>query len=77
MSHTGSHIDYEIDGKTYQGYFVPSESNAKAPLVVIAHAWGGLGPNEISKAQKIAAKLGYAAFAMDVYGKGKRGETPE
>lgn len=77
MGHTASHVDYEFESQTYQGYFAKPDSNANAPLVIVAHAWGGLGANEISKAQNIADKLGYAAFAIDVYGKGKRGETPE
>jgi len=70
-------VEYEVDGKTYEGFFVQPASQSKVPLVVIAHAWGGLGDNERQKAKLIADKLGYAAFAMDVYGKGKRGEGVE
>lgn len=77
MGHTASQIDYEIDGQSYEGYFAKPDTNADAPLVVVAHAWGGLKENEISKAQIVADQLGYAAFAIDVYGKGKRGDTPE
>jgi len=77
MSHTASQVDYEINGETYEGYLAKPDTTANAPLVVIAHAWGGLKDNEISKAQLIADRLGYAAFALDVYGKGKRGDSPE
>jgi dienelactone hydrolase len=69
-----SAVDYAVDGKAYEGWFVPAKSRANAPVVMIAHAWGGLGDNEKSKAQKISA-FGYHAFASDVYGKGKRGVT--
>lgn len=71
-----SEVDYTVDGKTYEGYFLRPKGKDTAPVVVIAHAWGGLGDNEREKAERIA-KLGYAAFAMDVYGKGKRGTTVE
>jgi dienelactone hydrolase len=72
-----SAVDYEVDGKTYEGFFVRPAGKSNVPLVVIAHAWGGLGDNERQKAQLVADKLGYAAFAMDVYGKGKRGAGVE
>ncbi len=72
-----SAVDYQVDGKPYEGFFVRPAGTSNVPLVVIAHAWGGLGDNERQKAQLVADKLGYAAFAMDVYGKGKRGENVE
>lgn len=68
-------IDYSIDGLSYEGWFVPGKPGA--PVVVVVHAWGGLGNNEKGKAHRIAADLGYAAFAIDAYGKGRRGGTPE
>ncbi|MAN45069.1 MAG: dienelactone hydrolase family protein [Alphaproteobacteria bacterium] len=72
-----SAVDYTVDGKTYEGYYLRAKGKDVAPVVVIAHAWGGLGDNEIEKAERVANELGYAAFAMDVYGKGKRGTTVE
>lgn len=72
-----SAVDYQVDGKTYEGWLVKPEGKTNAPVVVIAHAWGGLTDNEKQKAAIVAKEFGYAAFAMDVYGKGKRGETVE
>lgn len=72
-----SAVDYQVDGQTYEGWFVKPDGKSNAPLVVIAHAWGGLSDNEKQKAGIIANDFGYAAFAMDVYGKGKRGNTVE
>lgn len=72
-----SAVDYSIDGKPYEGFFLKPAGKSNVPVVVIAHAWGGLGDNERQKAQLVVDKLGYAAFAMDVYGKGKRGTTVE
>lgn len=71
-----SAVEYTVDGKTYEGFYLRPKGKDVAPLVVIAHAWGGLGDNEREKAEKVAA-MGYAAFAMDVYGKGMRGTTVE
>ena len=69
-----SAVEYTVDGKTYEGYYLRPKGKDVAPVVVIAHAWGGLGENEREKAERVVG-LGYAAFAMDVYGKGKRGTT--
>ena len=72
-----SAVDYTVDGQTYEGYFLKPDGKSGLPVVAIAHAWGGLGDNEIQKAGRVVNELGYAAFAMDVYGKGKRGDTVE
>lgn len=48
----------------------------KKPCVLIAHAWGGQQDFERKKAEELA-KLGYVGFALDNYGKGKRGTTME
>ena len=72
-----STVDYTVDGQTYEGYFLMPAGKSDVPVVVIAHAWAGVGDNEIQKAGLVANELGYAAFAMDVYGKGKRGTTVE
>lgn len=72
-----SAVDYEVDGKPYEGYFLKPDGKDNVPVVAIAHAWAGLGDNERQKAERVVNELGYAAFAMDVYGKGKRGTTVE
>ena len=72
-----SAVEYTVDGQTYEGYFLAPQGKTNLPVVAIAHAWGGLGDNEIQKAGRVANELGYAAFAMDVYGKGKRGASVE
>jgi dienelactone hydrolase len=53
-----------------------SLSRAKRPCVLIAHAWDG--PNEqLRRKASELARMGYLAFAIDVYGKGVRGGTSE
>ena len=44
--------------------------------VLIVHAWAGRSPFEEDAARKLAG-LGYTALAMDVYGKGVLGGSPE
>ena len=46
------------------------------PGVLISHTIAGRGPLEESKAERLAEE-GYAAFALDLYGKGVRGATLE
>jgi dienelactone hydrolase len=70
-----SAVDYVVDGKAYEGWYLKPAGKADSPLVVICHNWAGVGDNEKQKAQIIAEEFGYAAFAIDVYGKGKRGTT--
>lgn len=69
-------FDYEAGGVTCEGYLARPEGEDR-PVILVAHAWGGQSDYERGKADRMAAELGYAAFAIDVYGKGKRGETVE
>lgn len=60
-----------------EGYAAWDDSIAgERPAVLISHAWGGPGEFEQNKAEELA-KLGYVGFALDVYGKGNRGDNPE
>lgn len=68
-------LDYEAGGQTYEGFLAMPDGKPKA-VIVIAHAWGGQSEFDHDKA-KMLAEWGYAGFAMDVYGKGKRGKTTE
>ena len=51
-------------------------SSAPRPGVLVSHAWGGRSANEDSRADRLA-ELGYVAFALDLYGKGRRGSGPD
>lgn len=65
-------ITYTDDaGVEYQGYFAwDANIEGPRPGVLIIHAWWGLGDNEKRRARMLA-ELGYAAFALDMYGGGK------
>ena len=75
MGITTRSLDYEQAGQTYEGFLAMPEGKPKA-VVVVAHAWGGQNEFDHDKAEMLA-EWGYAGFAMDVYGKGKRGTTTE
>lgn len=65
----GTTVDYQIDGVTYEGYFISPSSDA--PLILLIHDWDGLGQYEIRRSQMLAEQ-GYAVFAADMFGKGVR-----
>lgn len=70
-------IDYDREGKIFEGLLaVDDRSPGKRPAVVISHAWAGRGPVEEGYARRIAS-LGYAGFALDLYGKGVFGRTTQ
>lgn len=65
----GAVVDYKVDGKSYEGYFV--SPSADAPLVLLLHDWDGLTDYEVKRSEMLA-ELGYAVFAADLFGKGVR-----
>lgn len=70
-------IEYR-DGETVlEGFLCYDESlPGPRPTVLINHAWGGRDEFVERKARRLAWQ-GYACFALDNYGKGRRGSTPE
>jgi len=65
----GTLVTYQVDGQSYEGYYVtPSD---QAPLVLLVHDWDGLTAYEIRRANMLA-ELGYAVFAADLFGAGVR-----
>ncbi|MEM9194425.1 MAG: dienelactone hydrolase family protein [Myxococcota bacterium] len=72
---SGDKIEFEVDGTTFELHAEAQGAN-KRPLVVIAHAWAGQTDTERGWAADLAEQ-GYTAVALDVYGKGVRGNTTE
>lgn len=66
----GQVIEYQ-DGATrcIGEYFTPTKSSGDLPVVMVVHAWDGLGDEVRSKAARLA-EAGYIAFAIDVHGEG-------
>jgi dienelactone hydrolase len=71
---SGVGVEYELDGKAYEGYFVSPSKDA--PLVLLVHDWDGLGEYEKKRA-KMLYDLGYATFAVDMFGKDVVADTVE
>lgn len=70
-------VTYEHAGVELEGLLaVGDRVSGTRPGVVIAHAWGGRSEFEDKVAGKLA-ELGYAGFAIDMYGKGVRGSNRE
>jgi dienelactone hydrolase len=70
-------IDYRDEDTILEGRLVwDDDFSGPRPGVLVAHAWGGRSDYEDGKADSLA-RLGYAAFALDLYGKGVRGSGPE
>ncbi len=70
-------IDYRDGDVLLEGRLSYDDATAgPRPGVLVSHTIAGRGPLEENKADRLAAQ-GYAAFALDLYGKGVRGESLE
>jgi dienelactone hydrolase len=70
-------IEYKDGSTVLEGFLAYDTSIAqKRPAVIVSHAWAGQDDFARQKAQKLA-ELGYVGFALDMYGKGKRGSNNE
>jgi len=69
-------IDYQADNLTMQGFVARNTSNAPQSIVLVVHDWSGCRDLAQNKA-KYFAELGYVGFAVDLYGKGKRGSDTD
>jgi len=58
------------------GLLAEPTGSGRVPAVAIVHAWDGRDAFVADKAESIA-KLGYAGFALDVYGGARTGSGPE
>ncbi|MEQ9463863.1 MAG: dienelactone hydrolase family protein [Haliea sp.] len=71
------HIEYQHEGVTYEGMLAWDDSAAgPRPGVAVAHTWAGRSEFEEQKAVDLAQQ-GYVGFALDMFGKGVRGEGAE
>jgi dienelactone hydrolase len=65
-------VEYKEGDTTLEGVLIYDDSIMnKRPGVLIVHQWKGLTDYE-KKRGEMLAKLGYVAFAADIYGKGTR-----
>lgn len=70
-------IAYTHAGTSLEGYLAYDDAvSGKAPGILVVHEWWGLNDYARSRAEKLAG-MGYVAFAVDMYGKGKSTEHPD
>jgi dienelactone hydrolase len=64
-------VSYQHDGVELEGYLAYDNAiEGKRPGVLVVHEWWGLNDYARHRAEMLAA-MGYVAFAVDMYGKGK------
>ena len=71
-------VAYEHDGAKLEGYLSYDDAKTaagKLPGVIVVHEWWGLNSFAKDRADALA-KLGYVAFAIDMYGKGTATDDP-
>ena len=65
-------VEYKQGDTVLEGYLAWDDAKkAKRPGVLIVHEWTGINDHMKQRAEMLA-KLGYVAFAADIYGKGIR-----
>jgi dienelactone hydrolase len=69
-------LEYKQGDTVLEGFSVYDNAiQGKRPAVLVVHQWKGLGDYEKKRAEMLA-RLGYNVFAVDIYGKGVRPQTP-
>lgn len=73
----GTEVDYDAGGVSARGYLaVPADASGPLPAVLVVHDW--LGVTDATRMRcDMLARLGYAAFAVDVYGADVRPDGAE
>lgn len=68
-------FEYTDGDWTAQGYLsIPRDLTDPAPCVLVGHDWSGINIHTKRTVDQLAAR-GYVGFAVDVYGKGHRGDV--
>jgi dienelactone hydrolase len=82
--HTAAHaqvktetITYKHGAQEFKGFLAyDSAATGKRPGILVVHEWWGLNDYARKRAEQLA-RLGYVAFACDMYGDGKTTEHPK
>jgi dienelactone hydrolase len=70
-------IEYKDGDVPMEGYLTYDDAvKGKRPGVIVVHEWWGLN-RYIERRTEELAKLGYIAFAIDMYRKGMRADNPQ
>jgi dienelactone hydrolase len=63
-------IEYHIDGVRYLGHLAVPDGDDVRPAVLVCHEGPGMTDHPRHRADRLAAELGYVAFALDYWGDG-------
>jgi len=69
-------VEYKHGDAVLEGYFAYDDAEGKRPGVAVVHEWWGLNAYVKKRAEQLAL-MGYVAFALDMYGKGKVTQDPK
>jgi dienelactone hydrolase len=70
-------IEYKHGDAALEGYLAYDDAiGGKRPGVAVVHEWWGLNPYVKKRVDQLA-RMGYIAFALDMYGKGKVTRDPK
>lgn len=70
-------LSYQHQGVQLEGYLAYDDSiEGKRPAVLVVHEWWGLNDYARRRVEQLA-RMGYVAFGLDMYGKGKVTEHPK
>jgi dienelactone hydrolase len=72
---TSAEVAYEVEGTSCSGYVARPDDDAQHPAVLVVHNWLGV-TDAVRFRCDMLARLGYVAFAVDVFGADVR-PTPE
>lgn len=73
----GEELTYKANGVVLKGYLAYDDAVAgKRPGVLVVHDWWGPGEFVRDRARELP-KLGYTAFAADMYGEAKEATNPD
>jgi len=70
-------IEYTQGDAVLEGFLAwDDETTGMRPGVLVVHDWVGVSPYVQARCEQLV-RLGYVAFAPDIYGKGVRPQTPQ
>ena len=69
-------VEYEVDGTACRGYLARPAVGGPRPGVLVLHDWLGVGEH-VRVRTEMLARLGYVAFAVDIYGADTRPTAAE
>lgn len=73
----GEILEYSTGGEIYRGYLARNVNDDEPrPAVLVVHEWWGLNDYVRARADQLAA-LGFVAFAVDMYGQGRKATHPD